>query len=230
MIKCIFRNLGWVNSPKRKTLVQLHFWHYSCLFLCFLLIFSQYNFTSLKEWEWCFPHDCKRKKLFPSLLMSIFTKLGVLFNFVSFLICPYNYAIMIYDFFSCQSSLQGTTPFKLLISKLHCNLSAQRSLNVTLQCESIKITATSNKRKWQNTQSTYKIISDIFLDSSGKDGTIVPKNTDSYSEAGYLLQMGDFYFGKDFEFLPQMYWIILDLIWREIEGKTGRNNINSPTE
>lgn len=115
-------------------------------------------------------------------------------------------------------------------SKLHCNLSVQRSLNVTLQCESIKITATSNKRRWQNIQSTYKITSDIFLESSGKNGTTVPKNTDSYPEAGYLLQMGGFYFEKDFEFLPQMYWIILNLIWREMEGKTGRSNINSPTE
>lgn len=68
------------------------------------------------------------------------------------------------------------------------------------------------------------------MESSGKNGTTVPKNTDLYPEAGYLLQMGGFYFEKDFEFLPQMYWIILNLIWREMEGKTGRSNINSPTE
>lgn len=64
--------------------------------------------------------------------------------------------------------------------------------NVTLQCESIKITATSNKRKRQNIQSTYKIISDIFLESSGKICTMVSKNNDFYPEADYLLQMRDF--------------------------------------
>lgn len=34
-----------------------------------------------------------------------FSKLGVLLNFFSFLVWPYNYEIVIYDFFACQSSL-----------------------------------------------------------------------------------------------------------------------------
>lgn len=44
-------------------------------------------------------------------------------------------------------------------------------------------------------------MSDIFLESSGKNGTTVSKNTDFYPEADYLLQMRDFYFENDFEFL-----------------------------
>lgn len=104
-IKSTFRSLRWVISSKGKKHVP-HWIPGSIMLISLLLCYFLEILHPWKKVIWFLPW--KQNKTNPSLsfLMNIFlSKFGVLLDFFSFLICPYNYAIVIYDFFSCQSNL-----------------------------------------------------------------------------------------------------------------------------